>query len=122
MALTEQFGVSERRGLPYRRPAPFCPAPPGSDTERLRSRPEGLSQGFLALSSPQKLEAGRHSSKKGRLGRQRQADQEEGLRVPCRERKRPLRGIGVAIGEMCPIPMSSGRSTSSSTRHLTEGS
>jgi putative transposase len=28
---------------------------------------------------------------------------EEGLRVPYRKRKRPLRGIGVAVGAMCPI-------------------
>jgi len=28
---------------------------------------------------------------------------EEGLRVPYRKRKRPLRGIGVAVGDMCPI-------------------
>ncbi len=27
----------------------------------------------------------------------------EGLRVPYRKRKRPLRGIGVAIGALCPI-------------------
>jgi putative transposase len=27
----------------------------------------------------------------------------EGLRVPYRKRKKPLRGIGVAIGAMCPI-------------------
>jgi putative transposase len=28
---------------------------------------------------------------------------EEGLRVPYRKRKKPLRGIGVAVGAMCPI-------------------
>jgi putative transposase len=28
---------------------------------------------------------------------------EEGLRVPYRKKKRPLRGIGVAVGAMCPI-------------------
>ncbi len=27
----------------------------------------------------------------------------EGLRVPYRKRKRPLRGIGVAVGAFCPI-------------------
>ena len=27
----------------------------------------------------------------------------EGLKVPYRKRKRPLRGIGVAMGAMCPI-------------------
>ena len=27
----------------------------------------------------------------------------EGLRVPYRKRKRPLRGIGVGIGAFCPI-------------------
>ena len=27
----------------------------------------------------------------------------EGLRVPYRKKKRPLRGIGVAVGAMCPI-------------------
>ena len=29
---------------------------------------------------------------------------EEGLRVPYRKRKKPLRGIGTAVGAMCPIP------------------
>src|ERR1700691_350032 len=28
----------------------------------------------------------------------------EGLRVPYRKRKRPLRGIGVPVGAFCPIP------------------
>ena len=28
---------------------------------------------------------------------------DEGLRVPYRKRKRPLRGIGVVVGAMCPI-------------------
>jgi putative transposase len=28
---------------------------------------------------------------------------EEGLRVPYRKRKRPLRGIGVAVGAFCPL-------------------
>lgn len=28
---------------------------------------------------------------------------DEGLRVPYRKRKKPLRGIGVAVGAMCPI-------------------
>jgi len=27
----------------------------------------------------------------------------EGLRVPYRKRKKPLRGIGAAVGAMCPI-------------------
>ena len=27
----------------------------------------------------------------------------EGLRVPYRKKKRPLRGIGVAVGAICPI-------------------
>jgi putative transposase len=27
----------------------------------------------------------------------------EGLRVPYRKRKKPLRGIGQAVGSMCPI-------------------
>ena len=28
---------------------------------------------------------------------------DEGLKVPYRKRKKPLRGIGVAVGAMCPI-------------------
>jgi hypothetical protein len=28
---------------------------------------------------------------------------EDGLRVPYRKHKRPLRGMGAAVGAMCPI-------------------
>jgi putative transposase len=45
----------------------------------------------------------------------------EGLRVPYRKRKRPLRGVGVVLGAMCPIRPNVvwGPSTSPSTRPAT---
>jgi hypothetical protein len=44
----------------------------------------------------------------------------EDLRVPYRKKKHPLRGIGVAIGAMCPIrPIVIWAWTSSSTRRVT---
>ena len=42
---------------------------------------------------------------------------DEGLKVPYRKRKKPHRGIGTAVGAMCPDRARTrcGRSTSSST-------
>ena len=46
----------------------------------------------------------------------------EGLRVPYRKRKKPLRGIGQPVGAMSPIrPNVVGDWTSSSTRPETGG-
>ena len=46
----------------------------------------------------------------------------EGLRVPYRKKKRPLRGIGVSVGAMCPIaPNVMWAMDSSSTRPPTAG-
>ena len=105
-ALQEQFGVSERRACKV----VGQPGPPSAclhHSDRRRARPAGLPARLLPPASPLGLEEGGHCGQEGRLGGQQQADPPplapEGLRVPYRKRKRPLRGIGVAVGAMCPI-------------------
>jgi len=99
VTLQERFGVSERRAC---RVVGQC-----RSTQRRRARSSGLPKGLLPLTSPLGLAQGRtcrtrrgwavNSKSIHRLWR------EEGLRVPYRKHKRPLRGIGAPVGAMCPI-------------------
>jgi len=105
--LQERFGVSERRACAVcdqPRSTQRLPAPVPSDDELAlraflrdfsRQRPRwGWRRAYVAAK-----EAGWRVNKKRihRLWR------EEGLKVPYRKKKRPLRGIGVAVGAFCPI-------------------
>ena len=107
MALREQFGVSERRacrlvGQPHstqRLPPPV----PSDDELALRA--------FLREFSTKRPRWGwRRAATAARAAgwvvnnkRIHRLWRAEDLRVPYRKRKKPLRGIGVAVGAFCPI-------------------
>ena len=107
VALQEQFGVTERRacrvvGQP--RSTQRLPAPVPTDDElALRA--------FLRDFSLRRPRWGwRRAAKAARSAGWRVNDKRihrlwraEGLRVPYRKKKRPLRGIGVNVGAFCPI-------------------
>ncbi len=107
VALREQFGVTERRacrvvGQP--RSTQRLPPPVPSDDElALRA--------FLRDFARRRPRWGwRRSARAARDAGWRVNDKRihrlwiaEGLRVPYRKRKKPLRGIGVAMGAFCPI-------------------
>jgi putative transposase len=105
--LTEWFGVSERRAC----------AVVGQPRSTQRLAASVSTDDDLALRAWLRDFAGRRprwgwrraateAAKAGwRANRKRihRLWREEGLRVPYRKRKKPLRGIGVAVGAMCPI-------------------
>ncbi len=106
-ALQEQFGVSERRackvvGQP--RSTQRLPAPVPTDEElAVRAFLRDFSRrhprwGWRRAAACAKKEGWRVNHKRiHRLWR------DEGLRVPYRKKKRPLRGIGVPVGAFSPI-------------------
>ena len=105
--LEERFGVSERRacrvvGQP-RSTQRLLPPVPSDDELALRAWLRAFSVrrprwGWRRAANEARAEGWRVNDKRvHRLWR------EEGLRVPYCKRKKPLRGIGVATGQMCPI-------------------
>ena len=107
MALREQFGVTERRacrvvGQP-RSTQRLAPPVPSDEELALRSFLRDFARrrprwGWRRAATEARAAGWAVNNKRiHRLWR------EEGLRVPYRKKKRPLRGIGVAVGAMCPI-------------------
>ena len=85
--------------------------PPSASLPRYRATTSSLS-GPSCETSPAHVPAGAgagphvpHETPAGLVNDKRihRLWREEGLRVPYRKHKRPLRGIGVAVGAMCPI-------------------
>ena len=74
VTLCEQFGVSERTGLPGRRPAPLHAAPSTTRAGRRRARTESVSSGLRKTPSALGLEACSQSGPRRRLGGEQQAD------------------------------------------------
>jgi len=107
VALQSRFGVSERRacavvGQP--RSTQRLPPPMPSDDElALRAWLRDFSRrrprwGWRRAATEARKEGWRANDKRiQRLWRT------EGLKVPYRKKKRPLRGIGVTVGAFCPI-------------------
>jgi putative transposase len=106
-ALREQFGVTERRacrvvGQP-RSTQRLRPPVPSDDELALRA--------WLRAFSKRRprwgwRRAAREATKAGWRANHKRIHRlwiAEGLRVPYRKRKKPLRGIGVAMGAFCPI-------------------
>jgi putative transposase len=105
--LMERFGVSERRACQV--------TGQHRSTQRLtppvRSEAEEALRAFLRAFSTQRPRWGwRRAAKAARNEGFRVNDKrvqrlwrDEGLKVPYRKRKKPLRGIGVHVGPMCPI-------------------
>ena len=106
--LQERFGVSERRackvvGQP-RSTQRLTPPEPADDELALRAFLRDFSRrrprwGWRRAYTEAK-KSGWAAVNKKRIHR---LWREEGLRVPYRKRKKPLRGIGVAMGAFCPL-------------------
>ena len=105
--LRDRFGVSERRAcrvVGQYRSTQRLDAPPISDEERQ------LREFLRAFSTERPRWGWRRAAKAARRAgwevndkRIRRLWRDEGLRVPTRKRKQPLRGIGAHVGAMCPI-------------------
>lgn len=107
MALQCSFGVSERRacavvGQP-RSTQRLAPPVPSDDELALRAWLRDFSRrrprwGWRRAATEARKQGWRANNK--RIQRLWRA---EGLKVPYRKKKRPLRGIGVTVGAFCPI-------------------
>jgi putative transposase len=105
--LQERFGVSERRACQvvgqHRSTQRLTPPTPAADDQDLRAFLRKFSRdrprwGWRRASKEARRKGWRVNNKRiQRLWR------EEGLRVPYKKRKRPGRGLGTAVGAMCPI-------------------
>ncbi|HPB45298.1 MAG TPA: IS3 family transposase [Microthrixaceae bacterium] len=105
--LRDRFGVSERRAcrvVGQHRSTQRLDPPPISDDERQ------LREFLRAFSTERPRWGWRRAAKAARKAgwqvndkRIRRLWREEGLRVPQKRRKQPLRGIGAPVGAMCPI-------------------
>ncbi len=105
--LRDRFGVSERRACTvvgqHRSTQRLEPPAPAADEAWLRAWLRDFAQrrprwGWRRAAS--ELRRGGHRINNKRVQR---LWREEGLRVPYKKRKKPHRGIGVAVGAMCPI-------------------
>jgi putative transposase len=107
VSLREQFGVSERRaclvvGQP--RSTQRLPPPVPTDEElALRAFLRDFSRSRPRWGWRRAAVAARKTGWVVNNKRAHRLWREEGLRVPYRKKKRPLRGIGVTVGAMCPI-------------------
>jgi putative transposase len=105
-ALREQFGVTERRAcrvVGRRRSTQRLKAPPRDDELALRAFLRDFSRRRPRWGWRGALRAAKDAGWRVNAKRVHRLWIAEGLRVPCRKRKKPLRGIGVAVGAMCPI-------------------
>ena len=107
VTLQERFGVSERRAcrvVGQCRSTQRLPAPTPSDDElALRAFLRDFSRSRPRWGWRRAARAARDAGWVVNSKRIHRLWREEGLRVPYRKHKRPLRGIGVAVGAMCPI-------------------
>jgi putative transposase len=101
------FGVSERRAChvvgqnrsTQRRP----PAVPGDEEERLRAWLRAFSARHPRWGWRRATACARRAGFPVNRKRVQRLWRDEGLKVPCRCRKRPLRGIGAQLGAFSPI-------------------
>lgn len=105
--LREEFGVSERRAcvvVGQHRSTQRLPSPPISDEEaRLREFLRDFSKKRPRWGWRRAAKAARRAGWVVNDKRVRRLWRDEGLRVPKKRRKKPLRGIGAPVGPMCPI-------------------
>jgi putative transposase len=107
VALGERFGVSERRAcrlIGQPRSTQRLPAPSPSDDElALRAFLRDFSRRRPRWGWRRAAKAARDAGWRVNHKRIQRLWRDEGLKVPYRKKKRPLRGIGVPVGAMCPI-------------------
>ena len=107
MALREQFGVSERRACALTgqaRSTQRLPPPVPPDEElALRAFLRDFSRRRPRWGWRRAARAARDAGWRVNDKRIQRLWRAEGLRVPYRKRKKPLRGIGVPVGAFCPI-------------------
>ena len=107
MTLQEQFGVSQRRacalvGQPRSTQRLAPPVPPDEELA-LRAFLRDFSRRRPCWGWRRAARAARDAGWRVNDKRIHRLWIAEGLRVPYRKRKRPLRGIGVAVGAFSPI-------------------
>jgi putative transposase len=105
--LRDRFGVSERRACRVagqHRSTQRLEVPVVSDEERqLREFLRDFSRQRPRWGWRRAAKAARRAGWVANDKRIRRLWRDEGLRVPQRKRKKPLRGIGAPVGAMCPI-------------------
>ncbi len=105
--LCERFGVSERRAcrvVGQHRSTQRLDPPEVTDEEaRLREFLRDFSKRRPRWGWRRAAKAARKAGWTVNDKRIRRLWRDEGLRVPTRKRKKPLRGIGAHVGAMCPI-------------------
>ena len=106
-ALKCRFGVSERRACrvvgQHRSTQRMAVLPPTEDETRLRAWLRAFSKKRPRWGWRRAAKQARREGWKVNDKRVQRLWREEGLKVPYRKRKKPLRGIGTAVGAMCPI-------------------
>lgn len=107
MMLRVRFGVSERRACKvvgqHRSTQRVDEPVPDDEEQRLRAWLRAFSTRRPRWGWRRAHEAARREGWNVNRKRIQRLWREEGLRVPYRRRKKPLRGVGVKIGAMCPI-------------------
>lgn len=105
--LRERFGVSQRRACrvaaQHRSTQRLDPPTPSDDEVELRAFLRAFSQERPRWGWRRAAQAARRAGWKVNDKRIQRLWRDEGLKVPYRKRKKPHRGIGTAVGAMCPI-------------------
>jgi putative transposase len=105
--LRERFGVSQRRACrvvgQHRSTQRLGPPTPSDDELELRAFLRAFSKERPRWGWRRAAKAARKQGWEVNDKRIQRLWREEGLKVPYRKRKKPHRGIGTAVGAMCPI-------------------
>lgn len=105
--LRERFGVSQRRACrvvgQHRSTERLDPPTLSDDEAELRAFLRAFSKERPRWGWRRAAKAARREGRRVNDKRIQRLWREEGLKVPYRKRKKPHRGIGTAVGAMCPI-------------------
>jgi putative transposase len=105
--LRERFGVSQRRACrvagQHRSTQRLDPPTPSPEEQRLRAWLRSFSTRRPRWGWRRAAKAARREGWVVNDKRVQRLWRDEGLKVPYRKRKKPHRGIGTAVGAMCPI-------------------
>jgi putative transposase len=104
--LQRRFGVSERRAcrvVGQHRSTQRLVPPAASDDAELRAFLRAFSRQRPRWGWRRAAAAARRAGWRVNNKRVQRLWRAEGLKVPYRQRKRPLRGVGTPVGAMCPI-------------------